>query len=200
VIDVEAMRAEIATLDGEVAALERQLEAARAEGDDEEMRRLKPQIYEAQDRWADTRGMVEVCEAFSLTEGQPQGWTDLNRCAEALDTLLYHYEGDGVGALQVVEASPTRVILVGRMWWVVPQERDVGELVEATFEFDEDSRALNRVMVRAGELGSSDETPLPVYLSDLSPREVARLIARRPENDEQWAIVVRAQADGQNGQ
>jgi hypothetical protein len=168
------LRAEIGALHDRIVVLSRELEAARAEGNEAEARRLLAVLKEAQDRSRDADGMAALCDAAVLTDRQAEGWTGLGRCQTALYELLYRHGADGIGALEVVEAQPSQVILVGRITWVDTQSDD---LVEATFTFDEDSRAIKGLAVRAGAEGVSADTP-PV--------------ARRPESDSQWAVVIRA--------
>jgi hypothetical protein len=96
----------------------------------------------------------------------------------------------GVNVLEVVESSPTRVILTGWMGLDELMEGAIGQLVEVTFDFDEDSRSLNRVVVRAGELWRRDDPTWDVPFQDLSARARASRIARRPEDDSDWASVI----------
>jgi hypothetical protein len=88
--------------------------------------------------------------------------------------------------------DPDVVAAVSKLGECRGGERSLGEerLVEAIFDFDEGSRALTGVVVRAGELGGREDTTGAVRVGDLPPREMTRLFARRPENDGQWAIVI----------
>lgn len=179
------MRAEYASLDKRVVGLERQLEEARTNGTPAEVHRLTSLYAEARERLAHARGMPSLREAaVALHYEQGEGWLGLDSCEDALDRLLFSDGSDGVHALEVFEASPSRVTLVGRIWWVL--DRDCGDLIEATFSFDHDSHALTGIVVRAGEDISRDP------YERLSARQQAKHIANRPENDEQWAVVIRA--------
>ena len=77
---------------------------------------------------SDARPLAPLREAATaLHNTQGEGWQGLERCSDALDHLLYSEGGDGVGRLEVVEPSPTRLTLVGRctgfypvtaaIWW-----------------------------------------------------------------------------------
>jgi hypothetical protein len=189
-LDPDAMRAEYAALDERVVALKRQFDAARANGDSAVMRRLQPLIEEASEHLSDARWMPDLREAATgVHYREGEGWQGLDRCSEALDHLLYLKGSDGVGRLEVVEASPTRVTLVGRMYWVIPC--DCGDLIEATFTFDQESQALTGIVVRAGE-DISDDLHERGDWDDLSARQQAKRIANRPESDEQWDVVIRS--------
>jgi hypothetical protein len=183
--DPSGIHAEIASLHDRAVAFGRQLDAARTEGNEAEVRRLRPLIEEACQRRADLAGIAALREAALLTDRQREGWRALGRCRDALHHLLYLHGGDGVGALEVVEATPTRVTLVGTIIWVDTQSAD---LMEATFTFDRDSRAINRLVVRAGDEGVSAEAP---RFGEWSARYLAERIAHRPESDDQWAVVIR---------
>jgi hypothetical protein len=170
------MRAEIAFLHDRVTELERQFEEARTYGEPAELHRLRPLLDEARQRWADAAGMPELGVAASALQYQEgEGWHGLNRCQDALDHLLYQHGGDGMRSLEVVEAGPNHVTLVGETHWVVPID---GNLVEATFTFDPDPRAIRRVRIRAGG------------------GPAAKHIADRPETDDQWAVIIRAPTVG----
>ena len=169
------VRAEIILLHDRVTELEREFEDARTYGEPSDVHRLAPLLDEARERWGDASTMPALAEAATaLYYREGEGWHGLDRCQGALDHLLYRHGGDGMGFLEVVEASPTRITLVGETWWAVPIDaREGGNLVEATFTFDPNPRAVSGIVVRAGETVGD------------GPRN-------RPETDEQWAIVIRA--------
>lgn len=188
-LDPGSMRAEIDSLRDRVAALKRQLEQARADGDEAEVRRLRALIEEAGEPLWDAWWMPGLREAaVALRYKQGEGWLGLDGCRDALDHLLWAYGSDGTGALEVVEASPTRVTLVGSVWWL--SERS-GLLVEATFTYDQGSRAVTGIVVRAGDDHSDNPYP-PGPSDEWSPRYWAKYVAGRPERDEQWDVVIRA--------
>src|SRR5262245_1307399 len=183
-----ALRAEIASLRDQVIALGRQLEAARTRGTPEEVYRLRPLFAEASERYRDAwwiPGVLEAATALHYRQGE--GWLGLDTCGDALDRLLRHHGGDGVGELEVVEASSARVTLVGGAFWL--SDIPAGCLVEASFTFDRDPRAITRMVVRGREVG---DVRYEGAWDDWSARDRAECIANRPERDEQWAVVIRA--------
>jgi hypothetical protein len=150
---------------------------------------LGPLLDEAREQWWDAEGMPALGKAAAgLHYREGEGWQGLDRCRDALEHLLYHHGGDGLG-VDVVEASASRVTLAGRGLWVGPTSG--GNLVEATFTFDQDSREVIRIVVRAGEEASDDPYRTGAR-RDESPRHLAKRIANRPVSDEQWAVVIRA--------
>jgi hypothetical protein len=158
-----------------LVGLSAELETARVEGREADVRRLQPLIQDSDQRRRDTEAMAVICEAVTLADAQPEPWRDLNELNTALYELLFRYGADGVGVLEAVESEPGSVTLVGRVDWVATQADD---LPEATFTFDENSRAITGIGVRAGVEGGGDVT-LPS-------------LAQRPENDADWSVVIRA--------
>ena len=166
------MRAEIASLRDQVAELAHRFEEARTYGDPAEVHRLRPLLDEASERRRDAEEMPALGKAATaLHYSEGEGWHGLDRCQDALEQLLYHHGGDGMSFLEVVEATPTQMTLVGDTYWVIPPPTP-GKLVEATFFLDQ-SGAISRIVVRAGEAVSDG-----AY--------------NRPESDAQWAVVIRA--------
>ena len=164
------MRRGIASLQDRVAELQGQFEEARMYGDPAEVHRLRTHLDEARSRLGDAKGIAALGESASaLSYEEGEGWHGLDRCQDALDDLLYSHGGDGMYFLEVVEESPTRITLVGDTYWLPSTKAN---LVEATFDFDQESRAINRVVVRAGVV-------------------VGNRRYSRPEIDEQWAVVIR---------